>query len=184
MTGMKETRPDRWWISVPELSDAFRVEMVQDDRERGLWWGNQVVGRAARQEDQHWAAVGRDGVPLPSDAAPDGRYPTAEAALIRARDAWRQRAVDVSHDLGEDYWIEPRAAAGVDSLWLGRIHLGHVHRHRDGTYEAFTTNGERLEPAQAGGPRNFPTRDEGLLAVRAAWRAHLRRILRAAGQPR
>ncbi|MEV5824199.1 hypothetical protein AB0L25_01335 [Spirillospora sp. NPDC052242] len=134
-------------------------------------------------EHGQWAAVGRDGVHLPC-GAPDGRYATAEAALIRARDAWRQRAVGVSHDLGEDYWIEPRAAAGVDSLWLGRIHLGYVRQCPDGTCEAFTTDDEQLEPVQLGGRKDFPTRAEGLLAVRAAWRAHLRRILRVAEQPR
>ncbi|MBE1537070.1 hypothetical protein [Actinomadura algeriensis] len=176
-------RPERWWVHVPVLSDAFQVEMLQDDDERGLWWGNQIVGHAVRREHGQWAATGRDGVPLPPGAALEVRHATAEAALIQARDAWRQRDVHVSHDLGEDYWIEPRAAAGVDSLWLGRIHLGYVRPCPDGTYEAFTTNNEQLEPDHSDGRRNFPTRDEGLLAVRGAWRTHLRRILRVTGQP-
>ncbi|OLT13238.1 hypothetical protein BJF79_20985 [Actinomadura sp. CNU-125] len=174
--------PDRWWVSLPVLSDAFQVEMVRGDGERGLWWGNQVVGRALRREHGRWAVVGRDDVPLPNGAGTGGRYPTAEAALVRARDAWRQRAVTVSDDLGEDYWVEPRPVAGVDSLWLGRIHLGYVRQSRDGAWEAFTTNDERLTFDR--GEDGFPTREQALLAVRGAWRTHLRRILRVTDRPR
>ncbi|WP_344940840.1 hypothetical protein [Actinomadura miaoliensis] len=163
------------------MSDAFQVEMERRDCERGLWWGNQVVGRALRHagEPDRWAAVGRDEIPLPDHSAEgaDRFYVSAEAALIRVRDAWRQRAVTVSEVFGEDYWIEPRHAAGVESLWLGRIHLGYIRPCTDGTYEAFTTNDDRIEP-RAVGTRTHPTREEGLLAVRGAWRTHLRRILR------
>ncbi|MFV2178580.1 hypothetical protein ACFHW2_40160 [Actinomadura sp. LOL_016] len=169
------TETDRWWVHVPELSDAFQVEMTSGDPQRSLWWGNQVVGTAVRHlvTRDRWKATGRDDAPLPAPGTADTLYPTATAALIHARDAWRQRTVTVSHDLGEDYWIEPRTAASVDSL-LGRIHLGHIRPSNDGTCEAFTTNNERL--AHQPGERIFPTRQEGLLALQAAWRTHLKRL--------
>lgn len=170
--------PERWWVSVPELSDAFQVEMAQGDLVRGLWWGNQIVGRARRTSVQpvRWEALGRDDVPLPNDDQSDGLHSTAEAALVKARDAWRQRVVTVSERLGEDYWTEPRPAAGVESLWLGRIHLGYVRLSSDGTYEAFTTSDDPIG-------RNYPTREDSLLAVRGLWRAHLHRILRITQRP-
>jgi hypothetical protein len=168
--------PARWWVSDPVMSDAFQVEMVQGDDVRGLWWGNQAVGHALRHSPRHecWEAIGRDDLPLPTETA-NALYPSADAALIRVRDAWRQRAVTISDVLGEDHWIEPRRARGVDSLWLGRIHLGYI-RPAVGEYEAYTTNDDPVG--------TYPDHDEALLAVRAAWRAHLRRILRITRQPR
>lgn len=175
---------DRWWVTVPELSDAFQVEMLRSDPGRGLWWGNQAVGGAVRRAPDRWAATGRDAVSLPNTEAADELYPSPEAALIRARDAWRQRTVSLSDALGEDYWVEPRPVARVESLWLGRIHLGYVRIRSDGSVEAFTTNDELLVPHYPAGRQTFPTHHDGLLAVREAWRVHLRRILHITQQPR
>jgi hypothetical protein len=126
---------------------------------------------------QHWSALGRDFVRLPNEAADNRLYANALEALTRARDSWRQRAVTISETLGEDYWIEPRPVLNLESLWLGRIHLGYVRPNPDGRWEAFTTDDDPI------GQRIYPTCQEGLLAVQGAWRTHLRRILRITRQP-
>ncbi|MFD0850873.1 hypothetical protein ACFQ07_01390 [Actinomadura adrarensis] len=166
--------PERWWVSVPEMSDAFQVEMVSGDSRRSIWWGNQAVGHATRRATvpERWSAEGRDHVLLPNEAAKDLLYPSALDALVRTRDAWRRRTVTLSNVLGKDYWIEPRPALGLESLWLGRTHLGYIRPTSLETFEAFTTNDDPI------GQRTYPARDKALLAVQGAWRAHLNRVLR------
>ncbi|WP_131738400.1 hypothetical protein [Actinomadura roseirufa] len=163
----------------PALSDAFQVELLADG-EWAAWWGNQVVGRALRAKADlspgadSWVAFGRDEVSLPRSGGEP--FATVTAALICVRDAWRARRVWTSGLLGEDYWIEDRLH-GVHSLWLGRIHLGH-HLHTARLHQAFDTYGQALHP-----DCGFPDARAALLAVRAAWRRHLTRILNVRPDP-
>ncbi|MFI0449021.1 hypothetical protein [Actinomadura sp. 6N118] len=170
--------PERWQITVPELSDAFQVEMRRDDSSRGLWWGNQEVGSAERCVGQRWAGIGRDGKSLPNEQADDGLFPDPDAALIRVRDDWRARPVRVSGVFGDDYWIEDRPLAGVASLWLGRIHLGYIRPKMNGMYTAFTTDDRPIHTQDTVNDNVYADQDRGLMAVQHAWRTHLRRILR------
>ncbi|MCP2342979.1 hypothetical protein [Actinomadura rupiterrae] len=83
---MDVLRDGRWWTYVAELSEAFQVERITGDGERRVCWGNQVVGRTA-QAAGRWRCCGRDDVEL-SNGTDDEPFPSAAAALVRARDAW------------------------------------------------------------------------------------------------
>ncbi|SEG82876.1 hypothetical protein SAMN04489712_115100 [Thermomonospora echinospora] len=191
MTGEHGFEPlDSWWLHVPRLSNAFQLQCFADDAVRRLWWGNQVVGAIERHPvaGERWFSLGRDGlrlIPEP-DVEPNGLYADPEAALLHARDAWRARDATVYDALGLDYWVEPRfrRGRGVESLWLGRTHLGLIQPAPGGTWSAFPTEdapaaseGAITDAAEVTRDGTYPTRHAALRAVQHTWRAHLHRIL-------